>query len=1082
MKKYIKNIISGFVFGLALLGSFGLADAAWNTYPTDCPNPLSIGNYTTGEGIQDGTNGCWTKKTVSASGGDTINLAVFYDNTNSSDARYTMIKLVKSPSSGEADTFSFSGNLTSAVGGLSLGTVKVNISSSQTLTYNQAKWYKNGSSSGVSVDGQTAFGTGLSLGNIPKGDWGTVLLSFKISDKVEPKICSISSFTASDYSIDEGESSVLSWSTENCTSAKISNVGNVSTNGNKTVYPTSDTTYTLTAYGSDGSSKTKSLTIDVDEIVIPEYCSISSFTASDYSIDEGESSVLSWSTENCTSAKISNVGNVGTNGNKTVYPTSDTTYVLTAYGYDGSSKTKSLSINVDEVVIPEYCSISSFTASDYSIDEGESSVLSWSTENCTSAKISNVGNVATNGNKTVYPTSDTTYTLTAYGSDGSSKTKSLTIDVSVVVIPPTDSCTIYDFSADKSSIQKGDSVTISWSTSGCSLINIPGVGYGLSASGAKTISPTSTKTYKLSAYSLSSFSVQTKTLEISVLDKPVEDLICSISSFTASQYSVNQGNSSYLSWSTDNCVNANISNIGSVSTYGSRAVYPSSDTTYTLTAYGANGNYVTKDLRIYVNENNQFCRVEISASDTRIDEGDYTILEWEAEGCEKVKITDIGYVSDYGTRKVYPDEDITYKLTAYDYNNNVLTDSVRIYVEEEDDDDDYCQIDSFTLSNPSINYGESTTLRWRTSDCEDVYISGIGYVDDDGSEVVYPYTTTTYTLRAEGSERSRSKSVRVNVGSYQNPVTPVPAYNAEVVTTVATNITENSAYLNGLISSSSFSSNNVYFEYGQTVNLGSRTPAKVTTYNTNFNYYLTGLKANTIYYFRAVAEGRDGNVYRGAIQIFKTAGTTYVAKPATSTTKTTVVTQGKTVYGQASPIVLEIGNKYQTFNVGDEIEYFVYYKNISDSILSYPMIQVYIPEGIEVRNISNGTYSERDRILSIPIPNLRPSEEGIVYIRADVDSLDNELSQIVTTAVLVYTNPNGAQENAMAYVLNTPGNLGNMLGASAFLGGFGNFGLIGWLLIILLILLIVLTVRSIYRKKDKEEVKTTTTSTVEKIN
>ncbi|HOO47962.1 MAG TPA: hypothetical protein PLV35_00945, partial [Candidatus Paceibacterota bacterium] len=642
----------------------------------------------------------------------------------------------------------------------------------------------------------------------------------------------------------------------------------------------------------------------------------------------------------------------------------------------GSSKTKSLTIDVDEVVIPEYCSISSFTASDYSIDEGESSVLSWSTENCTSAKISNVGNVSTNGNKTVYPTSDTTYTLTAYGSDGSSKTKSLTIDVDEVVIPPTDTCTIYDFSADKTSIQKGDSVTISWSTSGCSLINIPGVGYGLSSSGAKTISPTSTKTYKLSAYSLSSFSVQTKTLEISVLDNPDPDPVCSISSFTASQYSVNQGNSSYLSWSTNNCVNANISNIGNVATYGSRAVYPSSDTTYTLTAYGADGSYVTKDLRIYVNENNEFCRVEITASDTRIDEGDYTILEWEAEGCEKVKITDIGYVSDYGTRKVYPDEDITYKLTAYDYNNNVLTDSIRIYVDEEDDDDDddedYCQIDSFTVTDSSINYSEGTTLRWRTSDCEDVYISGIGYVDDDGSEVVYPYTTTTYTLRAYGENRTRSDSVRVNVGSYQNPITPTPSYNAEVVTTVATNITENSAYLNGLISSSSFSSNNVYFEYGQTVNLGSRTPAKVTTYNTNFNYYLTGLKANTIYYFRAVAEGRDGNVYRGAIQIFKTAGTTYIAKPATSTTKTTVVTQGKTVYGQASPIVLEIGNKYQTFNVGDEIEYFVYYKNISDSILSYPMIQVYIPEGIEVRNISNGTYSERDRILSIPIPNLRP--------------------------------------------------------------------------------------------------------------
>ncbi len=588
------------------------------------------------------------------------------------------------------------------------------------------------------------------------------------------------------------------------------------------------------------------------------------------------------------------------------------------------------------------------------------------------------------------------------------------------------------------------------------------------------VNPTYTKTYTLSAYSLSSlFSAKTKTLTINVeeVTDPEDPEFCSISGFSASRYSLSSNESTNLSWNTNNCTSVTLSGVGVVSSSGSKSVYPSSSTTYVLTGFNQNGSKVTSDIRIAVNEDedDEDCRIDFSASDTRIDEGDYTRLEWETEGCQDVRITDVGYVSSSGSRKVYPDEDTTYRLTAYDNNGKYFTDSVKIYVDDDDDEDDDCQIDSFTVSDSSVKYGDQVTLKWRTSDCDDVYISNLGYVDEDGSEYINAYYSTTYTLRAEGPERTRTKNIKVNVGSSYNP-TPVVNYNAEVVTTVATNITENSAYLNGLISSSSFRSNNVYFEYGESINLGSRTPSKVTTYDTNFNYYLTGLKANSIYYFRAVAEDSTGNVYRGSLQFFKTNGKIYVPETTTTTTRRTVVTQGKTVYGSASPLVLEIGNKYQTLNVGDEIEYFVHYKNISNSVLSYPMIQVYIPEGIEVKNISSGTYSERDRILSIPLPNLNPDDEGIVYVQAEVDSIDNQLSQIVTTAVLVYTNPNGAQENAMAYVLNMPGDTGNMLGASAFIGGFGNMGLVCWLLIILLILLIVLIVRMIYRKKEKEQV------------
>ncbi len=305
---------------------------------------------------------------------------------------------------------------------------------------------------------------------------------------------------------------------------------------------------------------------------------------------------------------------------------------------------------------------------------------------------------------------------------------------------------------------------------------------------------------------------------------------------------------------------------------------------------------------------------------------------------------------------------------------------------------------------------------------------------------------------------------------------PTISYNNEVVTTVATNITETSARLNGLLSETSLiNSSYVYFEYGETVNLGLRTPSRLSS-TANFNELLSGLKTNTIYFFRAVAQGYNGKVYKGAIEIFSTSKKVVSSGggsvSSTTTTTTNNIIQGTTIYGSASPLVLEIGNKYQTINTGDEMEYFVYYKNISNSVLSYPMIQVYIPKGIRIKNTSNGTYSEADRILSIPLPNLRPAEEGIVYVKATVDSIDRNLSQIVTTAVLVYTNPNGGQENAMAYVLNTPNMYGNnLLGASVFFGGLGlGLGLFGWLLIILLILLIVLVVRLMNRKKENEKV------------
>lgn len=115
-------------------------------------------------------------------------------------------------------------------------------------------------------------------------------------------------------------------------------------------------------------------------------------------------------------------------------------------------------------------------------------------------------------------------------------------------------------------------------------------------------------------------------------------------------------------------------------------------------------------------------------------------------------------------------------------------------------------------------------------------------------------------------------------------------------------------------------------------------------------------------------------------------------------------------------------------------------------------------------NSSQGTYDSNTYTVTTSLPDLTPNLLGTMYVQGRVDSIDNNNAQIVTTALLIYTASNGAQENAMAYVLNNPIFGNNSLGAAAIFGYLFGFGILGWLLLIVLILLIILLYRKIVRK------------------
>jgi parallel beta-helix repeat protein len=152
--------------------------------------------------------------------------------------------------------------------------------------------------------------------------------------------------------------------------------------------------------------------------------------------------------------------------------------------------------------------ISSFTASSTNIMEGESVTLYWVTADATTVYLGQVselggstGTVDPSGTKTVSPSETTTYTLTANNGSGSdSSTITITVTPGTAGLPTIDS-----FTASSTNIAAGESVTLSWETSGATSVylehsSLSSAGSrSVALSGSETVSPSETTTYTLTA-------------------------------------------------------------------------------------------------------------------------------------------------------------------------------------------------------------------------------------------------------------------------------------------------------------------------------------------------------------------------------------------------------------------------------------------------------------------------------------------------------------------------------------------------------------------------------------------------------
>ena len=156
-------------------------------------------------------------------------------------------------------------------------------------------------------------------------------------------------------------------------------------------------------------------------------------------------------------------------------------------------------------------SILSFEVEPSIINKGDSANLSWVVLAATSVAIDNgIGGVALTGHSIVFPTQTTTYILTA---SNATMTKSAT--VTVTVSSPTNGSSetseisIVSFDVTPSIIDVGASSNLSWAVTGATSVSIDnGIG-NVALSGHRTVIPSQTTTYTLTASNPSTSKVAT---------------------------------------------------------------------------------------------------------------------------------------------------------------------------------------------------------------------------------------------------------------------------------------------------------------------------------------------------------------------------------------------------------------------------------------------------------------------------------------------------------------------------------------------------------------------------------------------
>ncbi|MDQ5883176.1 MAG: hypothetical protein QG654_88 [Patescibacteria group bacterium] len=292
------------------------------------------------------------------------------------------------------------------------------------------------------------------------------------------------------------------------------------------------------------------------------------------------------------------------------------------------------------------------------------------------------------------------------------------------------------------------------------------------------------------------------------------------------------------------------------------------------------------------------------------------------------------------------------------------------------------------------------------------------------------------------------------------------------LTSYATGVTTNSAYLNGVSIINNGGSGNAWFEYGITTAMGNRTPNQsIGTGTSNISRQILGLSQRTSYYFRLVIQNNEGTDY-GDIETFKTGGV-YVNTGSGNTPSAPTTPVVTTV---TSPIflALDINSNLDKVSVGDIVTYTISYKNVSGKDIKNVTMQVSLPKEVGLRKTTLGGYSKASHSVTVSVETLPKEAKGEFVIVVDV--LKSALGESVLIASLLgahdHPTVSGAKVDSLHYsIIEVDRGNVSQSASSIFAGKFFPTSFVGWLLIVLIIFFIVLIARKLAKDKEEREEK-----------
>ena len=333
------------------------------------------------------------------------------------------------------------------------------------------------------------------------------------------------------------------------------------------------------------------------------------------------------------------------------------------------------------------------------------------------------------------------------------------------------------------------------------------------------------------------------------------------------------------------------------------------------------------------------------------------------------------------------------------------------------------------------------------------------------SGIVTGLSTGTYEYRACASNNSSSdcgswREFSINRSNNNND-----DENPSVTTLPPIQVFSNAVAIDGYYAMNGCSGS-TWFEYGRTQSLGSRTPKVSRSSNASGSMAQSvgDLSPGTTYYFRAVAENCNGVSY-GSTFSFVTSRNTIVPPKNNGGTKTVV----KNIGGGASYIKLMIDNGRDSVMKGDDVIYDVYWENITKHDIDNLVLEVALPEGLQVVSTDQGQLDRTANKVYVNIKTLEGFEKDDMTIRAKVVGTARLIDgdAITARAILAFENPevNQAQENAIAYDSDTYF-VQKVVASGIFGGTFLPATLVGWLLLILLLIIVIILLRYAVRRED----------------